>query len=159
MRSFVEIVAQGEAMRASHHERLAELTRAHYARHPECKNVIAGMDDEGNVTRLAGVEIDIEARCRAGWFTREMWRGQGDRPIEAEIAQPTGHPMWQMGEAEAPVSIVGLMQREYLPALLAAHQRGELNQYNSYNMAKPAFERLMQRHMRRYGLPVPVQSG
>lgn len=130
-----------EAERQAHYARMEALTRAHFEKHPECRKAIIGMDDAGNVIRDPQREIDVEARCGPGWFTADMWKGGGDRPVEAEIAEPEGLPMWKLRDREKVQPITRVMSGDYLPALRRAHVQGDLNRYNSYK-PKPRWQRM-----------------
>jgi hypothetical protein len=84
---YLKVLAAAEEDRQSHYQREADLTREHFARHPECRRIISAMDRDGQATRIKG-EIDIEARCRPGWFKESMWKGtyyETARPLEAVI--------------------------------------------------------------------------
>jgi hypothetical protein len=90
MNPFLAALEAAAEARRTHHQREAEQTRAHFARHPECRKIISAMDREGQVTRVKG-EIDIEARCQPGWFKPAMWKGnryKADRPVEQQGTQP-----------------------------------------------------------------------
>ena len=92
MNPYLEVLRLAEEARQSHHERAAAQTRAHYQAHPECCYKILAMDDAGNVQRGKTV-INVEARCRPGWFTRPMWTQEPDdvRPMESRQAQIRGY--------------------------------------------------------------------
>jgi hypothetical protein len=92
MSPFEQVLRAAEEARQSHHAREAALTQAHYQAHPECCYKILAMDDAGNVQRGKTI-IDIEARCRPGWFTRPMWTQNADdiRPMESRQSQTQGY--------------------------------------------------------------------
>lgn len=92
---YLQVLADAEADRLSHYQRAAVQTREHFARHSECRRIIVSMDRDGHATRVRG-EIDVEARCRPGWFKESMWKGnyyQVERPIEA-TAEGVEEKIW-----------------------------------------------------------------
>jgi len=89
---YLQVLADAAVDRASHDERAAVHTRAHFAAHPECAFKILGMDEAGYVRRGQTL-INIEARCRPGWFTMPMWKQDADegRPMEGARGEIAGY--------------------------------------------------------------------
>jgi hypothetical protein len=89
---FLQALAAADKDRQSHHYRAEAQTRAHFATHPDCTRKILAMDRDGIVTRGETL-IDVEARCRPGWFTTAMWKQCSDsgRPLESQRAQSEGY--------------------------------------------------------------------
>jgi hypothetical protein len=131
MNPFLAVLEAAADGRRTHHQREAEQTRQHFARHPECRKIIMAMDADGYVTRAKG-EIDIEARCQPGWFKPAMWKGtyyEAARPIEAEV-EGVEDTIWVQVKTGSAVNVHTFM-RTYLkdlrpapvPARQPAHKR------------------------------------
>ena len=92
MNPYLQALDQAATARRTHDERAAVQTRAHFAKHPECTHKILAMDADANVKRGETL-IDVESRCRPGWFTRAMWTQEIDsgRPIEALRGESVGY--------------------------------------------------------------------
>jgi hypothetical protein len=123
---YLQILAAAADSRKTHYEREAEHTRAHFARHPECRKIIMAMDADGYVTRAKG-EIDIEARCQAGWFKPSMWKGtyyEAARPIEAEV-EAVEETIWVQVKTGSAVNVHTFMHtylKDLCPAPVPARQ-------------------------------------
>jgi hypothetical protein len=89
---FLQALAAADKDRQTHYERQAVQTRAHFAAHPECAHKILSMNRDGSVARGKAL-IDVEARCKPGWFTAAMWKQSpdGGRPLEELRAQSEGY--------------------------------------------------------------------
>jgi hypothetical protein len=92
MNRYLQVLENAARDCQAHDERAAVQTRAHFDAHPECMRKILAMDDDGNVKRGQSF-IDVEARCRSGWFTKPMWTQDADdvRPLEARHSQTHGY--------------------------------------------------------------------
>jgi len=92
MNPYLQVLELAAQAHSSHFERAAVQTRAHFAKHPECTHKILAMDADANVKRGVSL-IDVESRCRPGWFTRAMWTQEIDsgRPIEALRGESSGY--------------------------------------------------------------------
>ena len=92
MNQFQAALAQANRDYHSHYDRAARQTRQHFQTHPDCTRKILSMDEEGNVRR-GQMLIDVEARCKPGWFTRAMWKQDEDscRPMESARAVSRGY--------------------------------------------------------------------
>ena len=92
MNQFQAALAQANRDYHSHYDRAARQTRQHFQTHPDCTRKILSMDEEGNVRR-GQMLIDVDARCKPGWFTRAMWKQDedGSRPMESSRSIQRGY--------------------------------------------------------------------
>lgn len=69
-------MAKADELRATHYDRATALTVAHFARHPECKNEIVKVNEDGTVIRDPNRFILVSARLEPDWWQHVgAWRG------------------------------------------------------------------------------------